>query len=260
MSEIADDAAITGIVGDYPVLLVGEVTPYGVDPESALHWPDRLRSLLGLSEDQYLGLHRVKLCVGHWSREQAKKRAFELLSPYAPWRVMVLLGRKVTKTFEELTSQDEVPFVTFSTRVCCPGMTLVSLPHPGGRNRIWNAPDARDRARQILRGLVPEIPWGSADVEGCPAIVPAEVKRDEPAGQIDQTDRLRTEGCLVTAHESGCSCPRCRGRERRDQRMGAVVGAELRAKLYVAGRREQECRGRGKTALLSGKTSKPGRT
>lgn len=152
------------------VLLLGEQNPYGSNPEFALycHPPGcagyRFRRILGLPEDQYLSLHRKNLCDGDWSKDQAKKRAFDLLSPAAPWRVIVLLGRKVTETFEKV-ALDDVPFVAFSTRACCPGMTLVSLPHPSGRNAaLWN-PKARDRAREILRELVPELPWGSIDGE-----------------------------------------------------------------------------------------------
>jgi len=152
------------------VLLLGESNPYGSDPEYALYcYPPgcagyRLHRILGLSEDQYLDLHRKNLCDGDWSKEQAKKRALELLSPDAPWRVIVLLGRKVTETFEKVVL-DDVPLVVFSTRACCPGMTLVSLPHPSGRNAaMWNL-KARDRARQILRELAPELPWGSIDAE-----------------------------------------------------------------------------------------------
>jgi hypothetical protein len=72
-----------------------------------------------------------------------------------------LLGRKVTEVFEKI-ALDDVPLVAFSTRVCCPGMTLVSLPHPSGRNAaLWNL-KAHDRARQIMRDLVPDLPWGSS--------------------------------------------------------------------------------------------------
>ena len=152
------------------VILIGEQNPYGSDPEFALYcYPSgcagyRMRRILGLPQDQYLALHRKNLCDGEWSKEQAKKRVWELLSPDAPWRVMVLLGRKVTEAFEKV-ALDDVPLVAFSTRPCCPGMTLVSLPHPSGRNAaLWN-PKARDRARQILRELVPELPWGSTDAE-----------------------------------------------------------------------------------------------
>ncbi len=149
------------------VILVGELNPYGSDPEFALYcYPpgcsgDRLRRILGLPEDQYLSLHRKNLCDGDWSKDQAKTRALELLSPDAPWRVMVLLGRKVTETFEKVAL--DAPLVPFSTRACCPRMTLVSLPHPSGRNAAsWN-PKLHERARQILCELTPELPWGSID-------------------------------------------------------------------------------------------------
>lgn len=152
------------------VLLVGEDNPYGSEPEFALYcYPPgcsgyRLRRILGLPQHQYLGLHRTNLCDGSWSKPRAKERAWELLSPEAPWRVIVLLGRKVTETFEKV-ALDDVPLVAFSSRPCCPGMTLVSFPHPSGRNAaLWN-PKARDRARQILRELAPELPWGSIDAE-----------------------------------------------------------------------------------------------
>ena len=152
------------------VLLLGEQNPYGSDPEFALYcYPPncagyRLRRILGLPQHQYLALHRKNLCDGDWSKEEAKKRAWELLSPEAPWRVIVLLGRKVTETFEKV-ALDDVPLVPFASRTCCPGMTLISLPHPSGRNAAaWN-PKARERARQILCELVPELPWGSIDAE-----------------------------------------------------------------------------------------------
>ena len=152
------------------VLLLGEDNPYGSDPEFALYcYPVgcagyRLRRILGLPQHQYLALHRKNLCDGSWSKERAKERAFELLSPESPWKVIVLLGRKVTETFEKVTL--DAPLVPFSTRVCCPGMTLVSLPHPSGRNAAsWSSPKLHDRARQILRELAPELPWGSIDSE-----------------------------------------------------------------------------------------------
>jgi hypothetical protein len=151
------------------ILLLGESNPYGSNPEWALycHPPGcagfRLRRILGLPEDQYLALHRKNLCDGDWSKDQAKARAWELLSPEAPWRVIVLLGRKVTETFEKVAL--DAPLIPFSSRACCPGMTLVSLPHPSGRNAAsWN-PKLQERARQILRELAPDLPWGSIDCE-----------------------------------------------------------------------------------------------
>jgi hypothetical protein len=150
------------------VLLVGEDNPYGSEPEFALYcYPPgcsgyRLRRILGLPQYQYLGLHRTNLCDHAWTKERAKQRALELLDPNAAWRVMVLLGRKVTETFEKVALGGD-PLVAFSTRTCCPSMTLVSLPHPSGRNAaLWNH-QATKRTREILRELAPEVPWGSAD-------------------------------------------------------------------------------------------------
>ena len=151
--------------------LVGEDNPFGSDPDFALycHPPgcsgDRLRRILGLPEHQYLALHRKNLCDGTWSKPRAKARALELLDPHAPWQVMVLLGRKVTETFERVALDGE-PLVPFAFKPCSPGMTLISLPHPSGRNAAaWSAPNALVRTREILRELAPEVPWGSADAD-----------------------------------------------------------------------------------------------
>ena len=152
------------------ILLLGENNPYGSDPEFALYcYPPgcagyRLRRILGLPQHQYLALHRKNLCDGDWSNAAARTRALELLDPHAPWRVMVLLGRKVTAAFEKV-ALDDAPLVPFSMTGCCPGMTLVSLPHPSGRNLVWNQSWARDRARQLLCEVAPELPWGSGDAE-----------------------------------------------------------------------------------------------
>ena len=149
-------------------LFLGEDNPYGSDPDFALYcYPPgcagyRLRRILGLPQHQYLALHRKNLCDGSWSKDRARQRALELLAPLSPWRVMVLLGRKVTETFERV-ALDGVPLVPFAFKTRRLGMTLVSLPHPSGRNaRAWS-PALQERTRQILRELAPEVPWGSAD-------------------------------------------------------------------------------------------------
>ena len=150
------------------VLILGEDNPYGSDPQFALYcYPPgcagyRLRRILGLPQHQYLALHRKNLCDGAWSKDRAKARALELLDPQASWNVMVLLGRKVTETFEKV-ALDDVRLEPFASRTCCPGMTLVSLPHPSGRNAGSWSGQAPMRARQILRELAPEVAWGSAD-------------------------------------------------------------------------------------------------
>lgn len=153
------------------VLLLGEDNPYHADPDFALYcYPPgcagyRLRRILGLPQHQYLALHRKNLCDTAWSKEAARSRALELLSPQAPWNVLVLLGRKVTETFERV-ALDGVPLLPFTSRVSCPGVTLVSLPHPSGRNAAaWSGPHPIKRVREMLRALAPEVPWGSADTE-----------------------------------------------------------------------------------------------
>lgn len=175
MSDL-DFVAREPIVGESaapPVLLVGEANPYFAghgDPSYSLYcYPigsagHRLRKILGLPQHRYLALHRVNLCDGEWSSVAARDRARSLLDPAAAWRVIVMLGRKVTETFEKV-ALDGRELVAFATATCCPSMTLVSLPHPSGRQTIWYQPWTRDRARQILRELVPDLPWGSADAE-----------------------------------------------------------------------------------------------
>jgi hypothetical protein len=156
------------------IALVGEDNPYGSDPQFALYcYPPgcaghRLRRILGLPQHQYLAIHRINLCDGAWSNARARERARELLTPSAPWRVMVLLGRKVTETFVKVAF-DGAPLVPFASRACHPGMMLVSLPHPSGRNvRSWSG-QAPMHARQILREFAPELPWGSDDANDAEA-------------------------------------------------------------------------------------------
>lgn len=157
-------------MGEGRVILVGENNPYGFDTEFALydHPPGcaghRLRRVLGLSSDQYLGLHRVNLCDDDFSKVRAERRVFELMDAQMPWRVMVLLGRKVTGAFEKV-ALDGRPLLPFETREHPSGRACVSLPHPSGRNLVWNQPTTRARAREVLRALAPELPWGSADAQ-----------------------------------------------------------------------------------------------
>ena len=162
--------ALPGESAPPPVLLLGEDNPYGSDPSFALYCSPigcsgyRLRRILGLPEHQYLGLHRANLCDGTWSVPRAKARASELLVPLSPHPVIVMLGRKVSEAMRRAAMIDQ-EIIPFATRACCPGITLLSLPHPSGRNAaMWN-PQARYRARQILRDLVPTLPWGSIDAE-----------------------------------------------------------------------------------------------
>lgn len=151
------------------VLFLGEDNPLSDAAEHALYpWPEgcsghRLMKILGLPEDQYLSLHRANLCSREsFSMKEARRRAeFLCTDPSAPWRVVVLLGRKVADAFayerDFFTHGIEPKTATWTTPV-----TLVSLPHPSGRVLLWNKPEMRQRAREILRELAPAIAWGSA--------------------------------------------------------------------------------------------------
>jgi hypothetical protein len=157
------------------ILLVGEANPYGADPNYALyHLPERAAGarlqgkILGLpAREWYLPIWRANLCTGTWDRGEAADRAGELLTTDAPWRVIVMLGRQVNRAFAFHTGQDGLPFTSYtSARPAQPPMedrrfTLVSLPHPSGRNTVWSDPAAGVRARAVMAEVAPEIPWGS---------------------------------------------------------------------------------------------------
>ncbi len=141
------------------VLIVGEDNPYGRDPRAALfHLPrraagNRLREHLGLTDVQYMRLKKVNLCPEKWSLTIAREVASQIMGDER-WKVVILLGNKVKKAFEHTNCKDQLPFFG-SCFFCRP--VLVSLPHPSGRNLLWNEPDARQKARDLLSRICPEI-------------------------------------------------------------------------------------------------------
>ena len=71
----------------------------------------------------------------------------------------VLRGRKVAGAFglghlAPFTRQDVVQIDGGNL------LRYVILPHPSGRCRVWNEPDAVERARALLRQVRPDVPWG----------------------------------------------------------------------------------------------------
>ncbi len=171
------------------VLLVGEDNPLSSAPEHALfcHPPGcagaRLQSdILGVSRATYLALWRTNLCSPKWSAPAARDRAHDLLFDAArPWSTIVLLGRKVADVFARVLepsarsplSGKRAEFSPFSsTRLDDRGrwvdhlipqqydVTIVSLPHPSGRNLLWNDARRIADARVLLAEVVPEIAWG----------------------------------------------------------------------------------------------------
>lgn len=149
------------------VLLCGESNPYGVDPRYALyHEPPRaaggrLMRIFGMQARQsYLPLWRTNLCSGDWDGRAAISRAKILLGIDVPWSVIVLLGVKVGKAFAYANGSAPEPFGHQAVRVAPHALTLVSLPHPSGRNAAsWTASNVV-LARNVMREVAPEIPWG----------------------------------------------------------------------------------------------------
>lgn len=145
------------------IVLVGEANPYSDDPTDALyHLPrgaagDRLREHLGLRDATYAAIAKVNLCGREWSRDEARASVARVLATYD---VVVALGRRPSLA---LTEGVMVPF--FHT-VRSRGRVVVTLPHPSGLNREWNEPDARARARAVMRVVAPDVPWGELDAAG----------------------------------------------------------------------------------------------
>lgn len=152
------------------VLLVGESNPYSRDPEDALyHLPreasgNRLREILGMSDDEYLDTFlRCNLLTADEQRCTAA-RAAEIAGERLRWArergevsAIVALGRRVSDAFaRHVGASPLAPFDRLDlemggrTRV----ISLAHVPHPSGRNLIWNRPGARERARDLIRGLL----------------------------------------------------------------------------------------------------------
>lgn len=128
------------------LVFVGELNPYGADPFFALyHLPrnasgNRLREILGLSDVEYSTITKVNLCTGKWSMPKARQEAADLLLTQFGGAI-VALGSKVRDAF------GGPAFFETQQRA---GTTLISLPHPSGLNRMWDAPGSRERARALL--------------------------------------------------------------------------------------------------------------
>lgn len=137
-------------------LLVGEDNPRSEDPRHALYpYPpgcagERMARIAGWGTRGQLMRWRTNLCLRAWDEEAARGWALALLRTVnPPWCAIVLLGRKVARAFRaaDCLVSDEPPFT-----VCyVPGAPpLLLLPHPSGRCRAWNDPNAAARARALL--------------------------------------------------------------------------------------------------------------
>ena len=146
-------------------LLVGEVNPYGSNPDYAL-WPypehasgSRLcRLVMGLQPVDYLRrFDRANLCEGRWSLKLAREAALGLLSARRGGPI-VLCGQLVCAAFRVPFAPTTVWQLAWEEGESEPrlaawagsGWPLVILNHPSGRCRAWNEPGAFAAARVTL--------------------------------------------------------------------------------------------------------------
>lgn len=169
-----------------PIVVVGEMNPYGADPRYALYdKPEesaggRLRRrVLGLRSDTYHGrTRRFNLCAGAWSAAKARASARQIRSLCGQDDTVVLLGRKVADAF------GLGHLVPFTSKLIVHedeklALRYVLLPHPSGRCREWNEHGAYERAREMLCAVRPDVPWGEAD-----GPAPAKVRRCGNCGAV----------------------------------------------------------------------------
>lgn len=137
------------------ILLVGELNPFGAEPGYALYpiprasSGNRLRLILGLTDRQYLREHdRVNLCTGSFSAKAAVAKALEI---HRTGGGVVLLGVKVAKAFRDASAYPDV-FQPFSLERV-DGVWYLTLPHPSGRNLVWNDPDSGKKAAALYDRL-----------------------------------------------------------------------------------------------------------
>lgn len=144
-------------------LLVGELNPYGSDPGFALYpFPEyasgaRLCQLIIQVPRRLYMKHfdRANLCNGKWSIREARAQVNRLLKRQP--KKIVLLGSKVCSAFG-LTF---IPFKQqkYITPELKSSVDVVILPHPSGLCRIWNEPNAFERANAALQkaGIIEKI-------------------------------------------------------------------------------------------------------
>lgn len=146
------------------VWLVGEHNPLSADPRHALYPRPpgcagaRLAKVLGLSEEAYLSAFERRNLLPHdaprWSAALARDAAKALLGETSTGDRLVLLGARVAAAFGLLFRESLFrPAVRPVGLAGAPRAVLV-LPHPSGRSREWNAPDAAPKAREGLRELL----------------------------------------------------------------------------------------------------------
>lgn len=143
------------------ILFLGEDNPQSSDPYYAL-WPapDRCagerfcNDILRLDEDVYLACYRTNLCHdGPWDLKKARARAAELLGHNSNWEIVVVLGAKVAKIVGKHVGITLEPFKAYESATGY----VVYLPHPSGRNQVYNHEAFRNKARDLVMNLAPDL-------------------------------------------------------------------------------------------------------
>lgn len=163
------------------VLLVGEDNPQSSDPRHALYpYPVHCaghrfaEDIANVGMGHQLATWRTNLCAGPWRAAEARDRARALVvSDGVPWRVIIMFGAKVADAFRYVNPTTNIPttgtYAPFSvtrvvhriqeasspTRANIDWIHLVQLPHPSGRNRVWNDAALIHRARALLASVAP---------------------------------------------------------------------------------------------------------
>ena len=138
-------------------VLVGENNPYGPDEEFAL-WPAPVgcagwrlcHEIFGMDADAYCEtFQRVNLLyAARWSAPAARASAAALRERF-PANNLVLLGARVQAAFGYPGREP------FSLEVEGRGARRVFfVPHPSGRNRIWDDPASIQKARALLPAIL----------------------------------------------------------------------------------------------------------
>lgn len=177
---------ICGLEACRQILLLGEDNPLSADPRYALFYEPsgsaghRLQSrILGVRAGRtYLSMWRSNLCAGEWQMRRAVRRASSLFldDGETPWRLVVALGQRVSGALDRALGTRLVPFCE-PMEVPGTSSRVIAIPHPSGRNLVWNNVAKIQLARALLRSAAPEVPWGELDEAG---VVGAAVARGVP--------------------------------------------------------------------------------
>lgn len=119
--------------------------------------------IMAVSTTTYLrSFDRMNLIAkGPWKQGQARQTA-QAVRRVLHGRTVILLGRKVMSAFGY---GDQWPF--FDTRIEKPEgkwlrpITFVFLPHPSGRNHVWNDPETIPLAWALLAAHIPSVTFGA---------------------------------------------------------------------------------------------------